>query len=167
MFDEKEKLSPHYENKDYQLFQEACEKCSCGLLDGAERIFSTLSAKYPNDSVVKNNYGVCLFKNGKIKNSILQFSRPLDLDPKYKDALSNINKACKVFSEKNDSKHVFNHLDTLGVLRSFVISGIECFEGWAVSEFGIESIKVYVDDKFLCCCAQIAIQAARSAEQPC
>lgn len=151
MLDKYEKLGAQPEAEDIILLQEAHEKYRSGLLDEAERIFGFLSLNYPDDLVVLNDYGACLFRNGKIKDAIRQFTRALDLNPDYKEAAANLIESCKAFfSEEERGGIILHHLDAPDLSTSYIISGIECFEGWTISRLGIETIEVYVNDKFIC-----------------
>lgn len=154
MVNEEKKLSirNHIEDGDIGLLEEAREKYSSGQLDEAERIFGFLSFYYPDNPVVLNDYGACLFRNGKIKDAILLFTGALDLNPDYKEASANLSESCKVFFRGEGPRDIIlhQHLDAPDLSTSYIISGIECFEGWAISRLGIETVEVYVNDKFIC-----------------
>lgn len=136
-------------DNDLHLLQEALEKYNSRAFDEAERMFGYLSLRYSDNPEVINNYGVCLFMKGRIKDAILQFVKVLDLDPDYKNSVINIKKSFKAFfKEENIHDIVISHLDTPNI--SEPLKGMECFEGWAVSNSGIENIEVSVDDKFVC-----------------
>lgn len=153
MINEEGKLSNrnHIEVGNVDLLEEAHEKFKSGLIDEAERIFGFLAYYYPDDPVVLNDYGVCLFRIGKIRDAILQFTRALDLNPDYREAADNIRASCKAFFREDETGEIVLHnLDTHDLSTLCRISGMECFEGWVVSRFGIETVEVYVDDKHIC-----------------
>ena len=61
-----------------------------GDYEAAEELYREVSAILPESVMAVNSIGYCLFKQGRVTESQVQFKRALDMDPEFVTALANL-----------------------------------------------------------------------------
>jgi len=136
-------------DRDAVLLQEAYEDYKSGLFDEAGKKFNRLLSKYPHNFVILNDYGVCLWQQGKLKDAFQKFVDALRLKPDYEEAklnLSNVYEAIGYCTGKNEND-VFGYLNTPDVSGRCTIKGVQRIEGWALSKSNNIDIEICLNDE--------------------
>ena len=136
---------------DSMLHDKALKLFNAGHTAEAEKILGFLCQNRPDDFKIMNDYGVCLFSNGKVREAIDRFIASLDRAPGFTEALCNLKTAsAEFFRSVNDNGRIRGHLNSPTLEGTDAVKGMLCCEGWALAEEGVEKIDVYVDDTFIC-----------------
>ena len=76
--------------------------------EDAMKVLGTIADRFPDDAEARNVFGVCLFENGKLEESLDQFDKAMSLDPQMIEAKFNRALCYQRLLIKNEAQEQFD-----------------------------------------------------------
>ena len=78
--------------------------------EAAEEVYREVSALLPTSAMTVNSIGYCLFRQGRVTESQVQFKRALDMDPDFITALANLGSTYDAQAKYKDAIEIYEKI---------------------------------------------------------